>query len=78
MSQKMDQKSLKITLKKSSIGSTECQKATLKSLGLRRLHQEVLRKDNPPLRGQLRKVQHLIRVELSSVEQQPSGLTEAK
>ncbi|MGI6637975.1 MAG: 50S ribosomal protein L30 [Desulfobulbus sp.] len=48
---------------KSSIGSTKDVRATLKGLGLLRMHMTVTRKDTPELRGMLNKVQHLVRTE---------------
>jgi large subunit ribosomal protein L30 len=56
-------KSLRVTLVKSPIGYTEDQKATVRALGLRRMHQSVEHKDSPALRGMLNKIIHLIRVE---------------
>jgi large subunit ribosomal protein L30 len=35
----------------------------LRGLGLRRLHHEVLRLDTPAVRGMVRKVGHLVRVQ---------------
>ncbi|MBD5559401.1 MAG: 50S ribosomal protein L30 [Clostridia bacterium] len=56
-------KQLKITLKKSGIGKSHDQKATLKALGLRHLNQEVVHPDNGPIRGMIFKVKHLVDVE---------------
>jgi len=56
-------KTLKVTLVKSPIGYPEPQKATVRALGLRHLHQIVERPDTPALRGMLAKVVHLIRIE---------------
>jgi len=54
---------LRITWIKSTIGYAKEQRATIKALGLRRLHQSVVHPDSPSLRGMLLKVKHLIRVE---------------
>jgi large subunit ribosomal protein L30 len=54
---------LKVTWVKSQIGSDERQRATLRGLGLRRLRQTVELVDAPAVRGMLRKVAHLVRVE---------------
>ncbi len=59
----MAEKLLKITLVRSPIGSTQRHKATIRALGLRRLHQTVEQADTPALRGMLAKVAHLVRVE---------------
>ena len=48
---------------KSYIGSTDKIRATLKGLGIRRMHESVTRKDSPELRGMLNKVRHLVRIE---------------
>lgn len=56
-------KTLRVTLVRSAIGYTKDQKATVKALGLRRLHQTVEHKDSPALRGMLNKVIHLIKIE---------------
>lgn len=54
---------LKVTLIKSGIGYKRDQKATLKSLGFRRLNQSVLHDDSPAIRGMILKVRHLVKVE---------------
>jgi large subunit ribosomal protein L30 len=56
-------KTLKITLVRSSIGYTKDQKATVRALGLRRMHQTVEHKDSPALRGMLSKIVHLLKIE---------------
>ncbi|MEZ0395100.1 MAG: 50S ribosomal protein L30 [Anaerolineales bacterium] len=56
-------KTLKVTLVRSPIGYSKRQKATVKALGLRRLHQTVEHPDTPAVRGMLDKVVHLIRIE---------------
>lgn len=56
-------KTVRVTLVRSPIGYTKDQKATAKALGLRRLHQTVEHKDNPALRGMIRKIIHLVQVE---------------
>jgi len=57
---------LKVTLKKSMIGSTQKIRATLIGLGLTRTNRTVVRQDTPEIRGMIRKVQHLVEVEDSS------------
>jgi len=56
-------KTIKVTLVRSPIGYEKSQKATVRALGLRRMHQTVEHKDTPALRGMLAKVIHLIRIE---------------
>ena len=60
---KSDAKTLRITWVKSAIGYHKDQKATIAALGLHRLHQTVEQPDNPAIRGQIFRVQHLVRVE---------------
>lgn len=54
---------LKITQTKSKNGATERQRATLASLGLRRIRQTVEREADPVTKGMVDKVRHLITVE---------------
>lgn len=54
---------LKITLVKSFIGRPEDQRATVKTLGLGKLNSSVVQNDTPQIRGMVRKVQHLLKVE---------------
>ena len=63
MSKKVEGKTVKVTLVRSAIGFPEPQKATVRALGFRRLHQTVEHKDTPVLRGMLTKISHLIRIE---------------
>jgi large subunit ribosomal protein L30 len=54
---------LRITLVKSGNGYSPDQRSTLKTLGLRRIRQSVVREDSLCLRGQVMKVKHLVMVE---------------
>jgi large subunit ribosomal protein L30 len=56
-------KTIRVTLVKSPIGYTKDQRATARALGLRRLHQTVEHKDDPAVRGMIRKIVHLLQVE---------------
>lgn len=56
-------KKLRVVWTKSQIGYPQDQRATLRSLGLRRLQQVVEKEDNPAIRGMLLKVRHLVEVE---------------
>jgi large subunit ribosomal protein L30 len=53
---------LKITLKKSLIGRSKDQLATVEALGLRKIQQTVVKPDNEAIRGMVAKVQHLVEV----------------
>ena len=57
------QPSLKITLVKSPIGQKQNQKDTVRALGLRKMHQTVVRPNNPQMRGMVFTVKHLVVVE---------------
>ena len=54
---------VKITLRRSLIGRPETQRATVRSLGLRKLNSSVEREMNDALKGQIHKVEHLVKVE---------------
>ena len=56
-------KELKMTLKKSVIGSTKKIRATVVGLGLTRMNKTVIRKDTPEIRGMWNKVRHLVAME---------------
>jgi large subunit ribosomal protein L30 len=60
---KSKEKIVRITLVRSTIGFTKRHKATVRALGLRRLHQTVEHKDTPTLRGMLYLVERLVEVE---------------
>ena len=48
---------------KSAIGEKEAARQTLASIGLRRPGNVVVREDSPSLRGQLRKINHLVEIQ---------------
>ena len=54
---------LRVTLINSLIGCPEDQRVTVKSLGLKKLHQTVEHEDTPQIRGMINKVSHLVKVE---------------
>jgi len=54
---------IKVTLVKSSIGSTKRQKATLAALGLRKMQQTVEHEASPQVLGMINKMKHLLKVE---------------
>jgi large subunit ribosomal protein L30 len=57
------QKRIRVTQVRSGIGFDQRQRATLRGLGLRRLHHTVELPDTPAVRGMIRRVTHLVRVE---------------
>lgn len=59
----MEGKKLKITLVKSLIGSVPKNRATAESMGLRKIGRSVILPDNGATRGQIRQINHMIKVE---------------
>ena len=57
-----ENKTLSVTLVKSPIGYPKRQKATVRALGLRRMHQTVSHQDTDVIRGMITKVSHLVSV----------------
>jgi len=55
---------IRVTLVKSGIGQNKKIKATLRALGFKKLNQTRILKNHPSVRGMLRKVSHLIKIEL--------------
>ena len=60
------EKALKVTQIGSPIGRRDYQRATLKGLGLDKLHRSRILEDTPAVRGMIARVQHLVRVESAS------------
>jgi large subunit ribosomal protein L30 len=56
-------KKIRVTLVKSSIGCKATHRATVRGLGLRRLHQTVELEDTPQVRGMINRVNYLVRLE---------------
>jgi large subunit ribosomal protein L30 len=54
---------LKVTQVRSGIGGKRNQRETLRSLGLKRLHDVVVKEDRPEIRGMIETVTHLVAVE---------------
>ena len=54
---------LKVEQKKSTIGCKQNQRDTLRSLGLKRIGDVVVKEDRPEIRGMVRTVTHLVAVE---------------
>ncbi len=61
-----ERRTLTLELYKSPIGYNSRQRATVRALGFRRMHQVVTHVDSQVTRGMLAKVEHLVRI----VEQQ--------
>ncbi len=58
-----DGKKIKVTLVKSPIGTKQDHRATVRGLGLRRMHHTVELIDTPAVRGMINKVNYLVKCE---------------
>ncbi|MGD9959101.1 MAG: 50S ribosomal protein L30 [Nocardioides sp.] len=54
---------LKVEQKKSTIGCKANQRETVRSLGLKRIGDVVIKEDRPEIRGMVHTVRHLVTVE---------------
>jgi large subunit ribosomal protein L30 len=54
---------LKVTQTKSGIGGKQNQRDTLRTLGLKRINDTVVKEDRPEIRGMVNTVTHLVSVE---------------
>lgn len=59
----MANKTIRITQIRSVIGATPLHKKTMTALGFRRNYQTLVKTDSPQMRGMLKQVRHLVRVE---------------
>ena len=59
----MEDKKLKITLVKSTIGVVPKNKKVIESMGFKKLNSSVILPDNASTRGQLAKIGYLVKVE---------------
>jgi len=60
----MNEKMLKVTQTKSKNGRLAKHKATLLSLGIRRLHHTIFVRDTPENRGMISKISYMLNVEV--------------
>lgn len=60
--EKKQEKTLTVTLVKSTAGRLVKQQRTVEALGLKKLHQSVKVADTPAMRGMIRTVSHLVAV----------------
>lgn len=63
---------LRLTYIHSSIGNSYRHKRVIRALGFRKLHQSRVVVDSPSLRGMLRSVAHLVKVEPAEAPVQPN------
>lgn len=59
----MAEKTIKVTLIKSVIGTKQDHRATVRGLGLRRINHTSLLEDTPAVRGMIKKVAYLVKCE---------------
>lgn len=59
----MSEKTLKVTLVKSIIGTRQDHRATVRGLGLKKLNHTVQLEDTPAVRGMIHKVAYLLKYE---------------
>lgn len=59
---KQDVQTVRVTLRRSPIGTPERHRLVLRGLGLRRIRQTVIHSDTPQVRGMIRKVGYLLEV----------------
>ena len=59
----MSDKKIKVTLVKSVVGTKQSHRATVRGLGLRRMHHTVELADTPEIRGMVNKVSYLLKCE---------------
>ena len=57
---------LKVTQRRSVIGGTKSQRDSMRSLGLKRIGDTVVKPDRPEVRGMVNTVAHLVDVEETS------------
>jgi len=59
----MADKTIKVTLVRSVIGTKQDHRATVRGLGLKRLNSSAVLEDTPAVRGMIRKVAYLVKCE---------------
>ena len=58
-----DERTIRVTLVRSTIGYTEDQRRTAQALGLNKLNASRVHKETPQIRGMVSKISHLLRIE---------------
>jgi len=57
-----EKQTIRVRQIKSGIGYNKKQKACLRGLGMRRMHQEVELEDTPSIRGMVNAIPHLVKI----------------
>lgn len=60
----MSQNKIKVTLVKSPIGTKQDHRASVRGLGLKRMHQSVILEDTPAVRGMINRVNYMVKSEV--------------
>jgi large subunit ribosomal protein L30 len=68
---------LQITLVRSPIGHPEKQRKVLRALGLGKINSSTIQTDCPSVRGMIRQIQHLVRVQTVGGTHAPEAAAEA-
>lgn len=69
---------LRIKLVKSPIANKPKNRATVRALGLRKMHQTVEHEDNPVIRGMIHRVKHLLTVEVTDGKPKATAVAATK
>lgn len=56
---------VKVTLVRSPIGTIQSHRASVRGLGLKRMHQSVVLEDTPAVRGMINRVNYLVKHEVA-------------
>lgn len=56
---------VKVTLVRSPIGTLQSHRASVRGLGLKRMHQTVVLEDTPAVRGMINRVNYLVKYEVA-------------
>ncbi|MDO9227302.1 MAG: 50S ribosomal protein L30 [Pseudomonadota bacterium] len=56
---------VKVTLVRSPIGTLQSHRASVRGLGLKRMHQSVVLEDTPAVRGMINRVNYLVKFEVA-------------
>ena len=56
---------IKVTLVRSPIGTIQSHRASVRGLGLKRMHQSVVLEDTPAVRGMITRVNYLVKFEVA-------------
>jgi large subunit ribosomal protein L30 len=56
---------IKVTLVRSPIGTVQSHRASVRGLGLKRMHQSAILEDTPAVRGMINRVNYLVKFEVA-------------